>query len=682
MAIDPSKIVWDDAAPAIDVSAVQWDDAQPVEQPKPDTGLETGRQRKPVITGQIRNSPMDIAADQAAGNLIAGGVRGAGSIGATILAPYDMTVDALNGKGLSLESNRQRRADMDSGLQAMGAQPDSALYKTGKLAGEIGGTAGVGGVLANGARAAGAAAPIVQGLASGGLNVAGKTGALGLLTRGVTGAATGGVTAGMVNPEDAKLGAIVGGAIPVSAKALATGARAAGSALTGQVSPEVAALAGRAKQLGIEIPADRITNSKPLNAVAASLEYVPFSGRAATNDKMASQLNRAVSRTFGQDSDNVTQALRTARGSLGGEFDRVLQANTVRVDQQFADDLTQHLQRATKELGSDGEKIIKNQIDEILAKAQAPTLPPLKKIEIANGADLSKVEAGLPPIKDGFTRLYRGESPTVKFQDVFDSSGLSGQRANHLKGERFTDDIKYADYYRQSYGRDAKLSYVDVPTSIAEKGRVDATEVKLSPELFSAEIPSGAPSSIDGQAAYNIKRDLDRIAKRSTPEAFYAKEVKNSLMGALERSLGPDDAAAFLKTRQQYGNMKSMEKLAANGAEGDISVARLANMKNINNKDLQELADISAQFIKTRESPHGALQRLVIGGTGLGVGAGAGMLPIVAGTAALGRATNSLLNSEAAKRVVMGGLLNQPPPLMIKRGLLGASKVAPVLTAQ
>jgi hypothetical protein len=275
---------------------------------------------------------------------------------------------------------------------------------------------------------------------------------------------------------------------------------------------------------------------------------------------MISQLNRAVSRTFGQDSDNVTLALRNARGALGGEFDRVLQANTVRVDQQFADDLAQHLQRASNELGSDGEKIIRNQVDEILAKVQAGT--------------------------------------------------------------------------------------------------------------------------IDGKAAYNIKRNLDRIAKRSTPEAFYAKEVRNSLMGALDRSLSPDDAAAFLKTRQQYGNMKNIEKLAANGAEGDISVARLANMKNVNNKDLQELADISAQFIKTRESPHGALQRLVIGGTGLGLGAGAGMLPVVAGTAAAGRATNSLLNSDMARRLVTGGLLNQPTPMMIRQGLLGDSKVAPVLTAQ
>ena len=49
-------------------------------------------------------------------NLVGGAVRGAGSIGATILAPYDMARDALDGKGLSLESNRQRRADMTAGL--------------------------------------------------------------------------------------------------------------------------------------------------------------------------------------------------------------------------------------------------------------------------------------------------------------------------------------------------------------------------------------------------------------------------------------------------------------------------------------------------------------------------------------------------------------------------------------
>jgi hypothetical protein len=52
----------------------------------------------------------------------------------------------------------------------------------------------------------------------------------------------------------------------------------------------------------------------------------------------------------------------------------------------------------------------------------------------------------------------------------------------------------------------------------------------------------------------------------------------------LNRSLGPDEAAAFAKVRQQYGNMLDLEGIAQNGAEGGVSIAKLANMKNINNQ--------------------------------------------------------------------------------------------------
>ena len=539
MAIDPKSIVWDEPAPAaIDPGSIVWDEPEAVA-PEPSMMQEVG---------------------QGVGNLLAGGLRGAGSIGSTLLAPYDMAKDALAGKGLSLESNRQRRNDIDSGLQLLGAEPESLLYKGGKLAGEIAGTAGAGPALAGGARAAGAAPSLVSALNTGGLNVAGKTGLAGLGMRAAGGAATGAAAAGLVNPEDAGLGAMIGGAIPVAAKVGGAAAVKAGQSFRGSVAPEVAALAERAKQLGVQIPADRLTNSKPLNAVAASLEYMPLSGRAATQDRMTSQLNRALSRTFGQDSDNVTMALRKASEDLGGEFDRVLQSNRVRVDTAFTDELAEHARRAASELGSDGERIIKSQIDEIMAKAGG--------------------------------------------------------------GE------------------------------------------------------------IDGQAAYNIKRTLDRIGKRSTPEAHYALDLKRSLMGALDRSLGPDEAASFAKTRQQYGNMLKLEKIAKNGAEGDISVARLANMKNVNSPDMQELADIAAQFMTSRESPHGALQRLIIGSTGIGIGAGAGGIPIGIGLMAGGRAANSALNSGLLRSAVLGQPMQQGTQQALNKGLLGITRAAPVLGAQ
>lgn len=184
---------------------------------------------------------------QGAGNTIAGLVRGAGSIGATLLAPKDIISDALDGKGLSLDSNRQRRAAMDSALSTMGAETDSFGYGAGKLGGEILGTAGAGGAIANGTRMglamAGKAAPaalepILAAIASGGFSTGSKV-APGLLpilkdqgVRALGGAVSGGASAGLVNPSDAGMGAAIGGALPSVVKVAGEAGKLTGRALS------------------------------------------------------------------------------------------------------------------------------------------------------------------------------------------------------------------------------------------------------------------------------------------------------------------------------------------------------------------------------------------------------------------------------------------------------------------
>lgn len=163
------------------------------------------------------------SAARGAGNLVAGAVRGAGSIGATILAPYDVARDALAGKGLTLESNRQRRADMDTGLRLMGADPDSWMYQGGKLAAEIAGTAAVPGIMASGAKALGAAPRVVNALATGGGKVEGATRLARTAARAGAGAAVGGASAAVVDPSMTSGGAGAGAALsallgPVLAK--------------------------------------------------------------------------------------------------------------------------------------------------------------------------------------------------------------------------------------------------------------------------------------------------------------------------------------------------------------------------------------------------------------------------------------------------------------------------------
>lgn len=158
---------------------------------------------------------------QHGGDLLAGAVRGAGSIGATLLAPWDMMTDAINGKGLSLESNRQRRADMDAALTQLGADPNSLLFKGGKLAGEVAGTAGTGSLVGGAMRAAPMLARFAPVVESGGLTLGpASTGsyAANLLTRAAGGAINGAATAALVDPETAGAGAVAGGALPVALK--------------------------------------------------------------------------------------------------------------------------------------------------------------------------------------------------------------------------------------------------------------------------------------------------------------------------------------------------------------------------------------------------------------------------------------------------------------------------------
>lgn len=199
---------------------------------------------------------------QGAGNLTAGLVRGAGSIGATLLAPVDIAADAIAGKGLTLESNRQRRADMDAALASAGAETGSVLYGAGKLVGEIAGTAGAGGAIANAARVlpgAARAAPLLESIASGGMRAGGLTGVAGQATRAAGGAVAGGAAAGLVNPEDAGLGAVIGAAAPGVIQAAGAAGRAIGGTLSGPApTPELLQAAQAARAQGYVMPPTQV----------------------------------------------------------------------------------------------------------------------------------------------------------------------------------------------------------------------------------------------------------------------------------------------------------------------------------------------------------------------------------------------------------------------------------------
>jgi hypothetical protein len=462
---------------------------------------------------------------------------------------------AMNAKTAPPDARAVLNAKLDQIHQEQSQKP---AYGAGDLFGQIGSTWGVGSALAkplenlapmlsnaigSGGMSLGTNAvkdlPLAQNIVRGGTRLAG-------------GAINAGVTGGLLGNDPIKSAAL-GAAIPAFTGTLGKVGGAIGNAVVGKISPEVQALYNKAQDLGVNVPLDRLANSKPLNAIASSLNYIPLSGRTGLESDMENQLNTALSKTFGQNSPNVTMALRNAKNDLGGKFDDVLKSNGVNFDKTFLNDVTNTQNDAANVLVGDQLSKINKQIDNIIGKTD-------------NGV-------------------------------------------------------------------------------------------------------------IDGQAAYNIKKQLDTLSNSNDSEvAKYARDLRDNLMGALNRSLGPQQAADFATTRQQWGNMRSLEKLASNGADGGISVAKLANMKNIGNKDLQDLADVAAQFVKQRESQHGAAQR-VFGTAGL-LGAGGilgglgGAIPAVATGMALGRTANSLLNSNTLKQRVMGnaqpGLLDNLMPYLAK----------------
>jgi hypothetical protein len=282
----------------------------------------------------LKNVPKNL------GNLGAGLVRGAGSIGATALLPADMINQKLRGEDfLSLKDNKERRALMDAGLQTLGADTNSGLYETGKLGGEIAGTAGAGDVLALGA--AGMKMPLVaNALKSGGFNLGGTTGsrALNAALRVGGGAVNGGSQAALANPESAGTGAIIGGMIPVAGKIagetgnlISSGAnKTAKSLMQSALKPTLKQLRTGEADRAIQTLLDEgiSPTSKGVNQLKAKIWNI--------NDEVA---NRISNSTATIDKQNVLNTLTDVRSNFANQVSPTSDLNAI---QGVADDFSNH----------------------------------------------------------------------------------------------------------------------------------------------------------------------------------------------------------------------------------------------------------------------------------------------------------------------------------------------------
>lgn len=207
-------------------------------------------------------------------NLAAGAVKGASRIGATLLSPLDAAARAV---GVQNEwIGRTDRGQAVDAFMAEHANPDSLAFKTGDLGTQIAGTMGVGGAVAAPLRAvaplAGRAAPALEmaarTISSGGFNVGKVAPVAGAGTvakvanaaasggvRMAGGAVNGGISAGLVNPDELGTGAAWGAALPPALMVAGKAAGISAQVLRSLRAPKDANEAARlAEYLGV--PAD------------------------------------------------------------------------------------------------------------------------------------------------------------------------------------------------------------------------------------------------------------------------------------------------------------------------------------------------------------------------------------------------------------------------------------------
>jgi hypothetical protein len=290
------------------------------------------------------------SAGEAVRDVTAGAVRGAGSIGATILTPFDAAARAVGVQNDFIGRN-DRRQQMDEALQGMGADTNSTAFGVGKLGAEIAGTAGAGGAIAKPLQALAATRyasgiepvinGVVKGLQTGGFRVGELAGTgLGAATRLGTGALTGGAAAGLVNPGDAGIGALIGGALP-GATSLAgrAGAALRGAPGASQQTPEMLATARRSMDAGYIIPPSQV-NPSFRNRTIESLSG-KFETAQLASTKNQDVTNSLVRKALGlaDDAPLNQETMQQVRQQAGQVYQQLKGTGTVTADKAYLDAL-------------------------------------------------------------------------------------------------------------------------------------------------------------------------------------------------------------------------------------------------------------------------------------------------------------------------------------------------------
>ena len=538
-------------------------------------------------------------------SLVGGALQTFGDIGATLLSPADWLANKVLGE------NYDRRADIREGIQNM-LNPDveSRAYMGGRAAPAIAGTMGVGPALATTARAVPALARFAPALETAGFG--GK--AVGNLpTRIAAGTVAGGTSAGLINPDDAAIGALVGGAFPLAggiAGQVNKGASWAWDAFTGNLAKANAGNILR-QAAGDYLPSIQAANRANPNALASTAAAEagnPTYLAALRIGEAKDPANTAFYAAQKAATDEQAVVQRAAGGATQTE------ARTVRERTKDAlDEITRPMRDRALELAGIGGKRGRALQGEAAAAGRAATAAVEDVRRFTAASDRANEWARNWTSSTGAGRPAGMPIPPVGAT----YPGELAQRAEQVAGQRAEQSLVSGEARREAETRLASLKAAGL-----EPLRPDSVVQGIRAKLAT---PEGALNENAAAVLTRVEKMLTDWTNQHgdiTPEALYAIR-KYGVSSAVDNLLGALDPAAKKRAAAQViAEINPLIDDASEKAGGkgwrDYTRTYAEGMKDIERKELLGKAlslyeSSPAQFRKLVEGNDPELVESILG---------------------------------------------------------------------
>lgn len=465
-----------------------------------------------------------------AGDVLAGAVRGAGSIGATIMAPFDVLARA-RGSEIPFVPGRldDRRAGMTQGLQTLGADPESTSFALGKTAAEIAGTLPIGGVLGKGVAAVTPRlAPLATSLTTGGFRTGLQPGLQNAATRAAGGAVTGGASALAVNPEDTFTGAAVGAALPTAGaaavKLLGRGGGWLMDALTGKLGAVKAGEIAR-KVAGGDLAAIRAANAAAEQGLTSGQATIGIQNATwSALDALAKGQNpRSVFTRAAQAQDDaaVNELANLAGGATATEA-RAVQEQSKNALNAITTPMRETALAAAGTAGALQPELTAQAAG--YAKGATAQVDRVRQFTAAVDRAEEWARSWLPSSMGGDVRAL-GMPGATRIADTY--PGQLAARADQVASTAADTSLLFGEAARDAQARVARLKAAGL-TPLKSEDIVSSLQSKLAdPEIGTNRDAAGAVTRVA-----QMLQDWTNKHGVITPEALYAIR-KNGVAGAI-----------------------------------------------------------------------------------------------------------------------------------------------------